>query len=120
MNTKKDGFLARLDKLYEQYIGIRPEHTQLRDTIYNALSETRDANAEDRIESFLREEGRALAPIVQKWRQHSILYADSVILLIYHLLLRNKEALLENWPLLPNELEPFATDIGVALYPEHG
>lgn len=117
LNKDKDTFLARLDALYEQYVGIPPSHTRLRDPVYNALAGSSGPDALAQIETLLKEEGDELAADVREGREFSLLYEDSIVLLIYHVLMKAPAATIRNWPLLPEELGPFATYAGVSLAP---
>lgn len=109
-------FFAELDVLYEDCVGVKPERTNTGNILREALFDLCATDTLERIRTLLKEEGEDVKRVIWEGREDNALYNDSVTLFIYILLLRHTECLIDEWPLLMEVLEPFATDMGVALY----
>lgn len=106
--------LAILSATYEGFVGISPENTKISERIISALINFVDEDYRNNLPIIL-EKNNYIAKKIQLKFPYSQLHRESVIILVYYLLLRKKHQLCEVWPLTRNELEPLANDVGESI-----
>jgi ppGpp synthetase/RelA/SpoT-type nucleotidyltranferase len=107
------GILSRLDALYFSYTGIKPQTQKSILTIFDEFEDLVDETLIDSIETYINK-NPAVAEIIKAKFSEGAIYKQSTVLLLYWMLKRKKQKLIERWPFDRSMLIPLANDIGVS------
>jgi ppGpp synthetase/RelA/SpoT-type nucleotidyltranferase len=108
-----EGVVMSLGQLYTKYVEISPSVGNLNMFIIDAYSEVLDADITSKVSQFF-EERKELAELIQKRARSNVLFQQPAILLVYYLVTKRKSKTKTLWPLLPEELHPIYTDLGIS------
>lgn len=106
--------IERLDSLYYTHVNLHSYNEKSSLVIWDAFEEFIDENLIDSIQNFISKAPAIPEMIRSKYSSNSI-YRQSIILFIYWMLKKQKNTLLDNWPLPRTELDLLASDIGVSI-----
>jgi ppGpp synthetase/RelA/SpoT-type nucleotidyltranferase len=108
------GIISCLDALYYSYTDIKSSSDKLLIVILDEFEELVDENLISSIEKYINA-NKVIAEIIKAKYTEGNIYKQSTVLLLYWMLKRRRQKLLDRWPFDRNILVPFANDIGIAL-----
>ena len=106
--------MAILDKIYRDRVTLEPSIGAVNSLIVDAFKDMLPENLEDELRAFL-DRTPYLGERIQGHAKTRHLFRQPAALLVYYLATVKSQQTQENWPLTPEELQPFYSDLGISM-----